>query len=125
MNIDRDSVIFIIIAAAVIAIVANTAFPKPIDLQSAIFAVILGLTLGMLFLLIKVFKLENNIRSIDMNIEKLVRLVIEEEKDILSTEQEILRDEKSELKALGVRRARSSGRKQSKRPKTRSRHKRK
>ena len=76
MNIDRDSVIFIIIAAAVIAIVANTAFPKPIDLQSAIFATILGLTLGMLFLLIKVFKLENNIRNIDINIEKLVRLVI-------------------------------------------------
>ena len=107
MNIDRDSVIFIIIAAAVIAIVANTAFPKPIDLQSAIFATILGLTLGMLFLLIKVFKLENNIRNIDINIEKLVRLVIEEEKEILQTEHEILREEEAELRALGVKKTSS------------------
>jgi hypothetical protein len=103
MNIDRDSIIFLIIAAAVIAIVANTAFPKPIDLQSAIFATILGLTLGMLFLLIKVFKLENNIKNIDGNIEKLVKLVIDEEKEILSEEKEILKDEAAELKALHVK----------------------
>lgn len=103
MNIDRDSIIFLIIAAAVIAIVANTAFPKPIDLQSAIFATILGLTLGMLFLLIKVFKLENNIKNIDGNIEKLVNLVVEEEKEILSEEKEILTDESAELKALHVK----------------------
>jgi hypothetical protein len=103
MNIDKESIIFLIIAAAVIAIVANTAFPKPIDLQSAIFATILGLTLGMLFLLIKVFKLENNIKSIDVNIEKLVKLVIEEEKQILEQEKQILRDEALELKALGIK----------------------
>ena len=103
MNIDRDSIIFLIIAAAVIAIVANTAFPKPIDLQSAIFATILGLTLGMLFLLIKVFKLENNIKNIDGNIEKLVNLVIDEEKEILSEEKEILKDESAELKALHIK----------------------
>jgi len=103
MNIDKDSIIFLVIAAAVIAIVANTAFPKPIDLQSAIFATILGLTLGMLFLLIKVFKLENNIKNIDVNIGKLVNLVVEEEKQILVEEKEILKDEQAELKALHVK----------------------
>lgn len=102
MNVDKDSVIFVIIAGAVIAIVANTAFPKPIDLQSAIFATILGLTLGMLFLLIKVFRLETNISSIDSNIEKLVKLVIEEENEILDMEKTILADEDAELEALGI-----------------------
>lgn len=116
MNIDKDSIIFLIIAAAVIAIVANTAFPKPIDLQSAIFATILGLTLGMLFLLIKVFKLENNIKNIDGNIEKLVKLVIEEEKQILEEEKEILKDESAELKALGIKQ--SPNKKQKKAPKS-------
>lgn len=103
MKIDKDSMIFLIIAAAVIAIISNTAFPKPIDLQSAIFSTILGLTLGMLFLLIKVFKLENNIRSIDGNIEKLVNLVLEEEKEILEAEKQILLEESAELKALGIK----------------------
>jgi uncharacterized membrane protein YgaE (UPF0421/DUF939 family) len=114
MNIDKDSVIFLVIAAAVIAIVANTAFPKPIDLQSAIFATILGLTLGMLFLLIKVFKLENNIKNIDGNIEKLVKLVIEEEKEILSEEKQILKDEELELKALGLKTKKTSNAKKNK-----------
>ena len=114
MNIDKDSIIFLVIAAAVIAIVANTAFPKPIDLQSAIFATILGLTLGMLFLLIKVFKLENNIKNIDGNIEKLVKLVIEEEKEILAEEKEILREEGQELKALGIKNKKVSNTKKNK-----------
>lgn len=102
MGIDRDTIIFLIIAAAVIAIISSVAFPKPVDLQSAIFATILGLTLGILFLLIKVFQLEKNIKSIDGNIEKLVKLVIEEEKEILSEEREILADEQKELAALGL-----------------------